>query len=228
MGKLVRYGSRGLLFLLLLLALYFLAVLLGGRVPVNRDYRPVVQGIPVYLQSNGAHIDIVFPVSSGCACSRQQAPQYGVLEQTFDLAVPETQWTWVAAGWGNEDFMLHVPTWSDLTPGIALRAVSGMGTSVLRLSAHYQPKESISTARLLLTPEQYRRLLQHVRKSMGSTPKELTASIAGPGDRFYRARDRYSLFNTCNEWVRQAVAAAGIRTVWWTPFDGALLRHFGQ
>lgn len=228
MGKLVRYGSQGLLCLFLLLAFYFLAVVLGGLVPVNRDYLPTVQGIPVYLQSNGAHIDIVFPVSTACDCSHQRAPQYAVLERGFDGAIPASQWQWLAAGWGNEDFMLHVPTWNDLTPGIALRAISGAGGSVIRLSSHYEPRSGTNTARLLLTPGQYRQLLAYVRAGMGQVPEEVVASIAGPGDRFYRSGDRYSLFNTCNEWVRRGVARAGIRTVWWTPFDSALLHHFGR
>ncbi|MGH8491914.1 MAG: DUF2459 domain-containing protein [Moraxellaceae bacterium] len=224
----MRFGGRLLLFVTSLIALYGLAALLGGVVPVNRDYRPVLQGIPVYLQSNGAHIDIVFPVSDSCDCSRQRAPRFAVLEQAFDATVPASQWQWVAAGWGNEDFMLHVPTWSELTPGVALRAASGVGGSVLRLSTHYEPGMGEDVARLTLTPEQYRHLLSHIRASMGESPVAVMASITGEDDRFYRAQDRYSLFNTCNEWVRQAVAAAGIRTVWWTPFDGALLAHFGR
>ena len=176
-------GRRLLLSLFALVALYGVAVLLGGVLPVNRDYRPVPQGIPVYLQSNGAHIDIVFPANAAaCRCSRQQAPQYAVLDQEWDGSVPASSWQWVAAGWGNEDFMLHVPTWNELTPGIALRAVSGTGGSVIRLSTHYEPRAGRGTARLLLTPAQYRQLLAYVRASMGGTPEEVAASIAGPGD----------------------------------------------
>ena len=220
-----KYLFRTLLFLFGLVALYLFTALVGGVLPVNRGYQTPATGIPIYLQSNGAHIDLIFPVTN-CACSQTLAPRYTVLEQPFDMATTHPQW--LAVGWGDESFMLHVPTWNDLTFSIALRAVSGLDHSVIRLSAYYEPQMGLKTVRLLITPEQYQRLLQHVRQDMGPIPQEVAPGIPAQGDRFYRSVSRYSLFITCNEWMRQTVAQAGIRTVWWTPFDGELLRHFGR
>lgn len=211
-----------------LVALYLLLAFVAARIPVNPDYRQPDVGIPVYLQSNGAHVDLIFPVSANCLCGRDKAPRYDVLEQAFDMTVPAARWQWLAAGWGDEQFMLHVPTWNDLTASVALKAVTGRDGSVVRLSAHYEPRSGKGVARLLVTPEQYSRLLRHIRASLGEQAVEVAATIASPDDRFYRSRDTYHLFNTCNEWVREAVEQAGIRTSWWTPFDSALLSHFGR
>lgn len=225
-----RWRIALLLFLLpvFLVVLYLLLAFIGARIPVNADYRQPDVGIPVYLQSNGAHIDLIFPVSVNCRCGRDKAPRYDVLEHAFDMTAPTAEWQWLAAGWGDQQFMLNVATWNDLTANVALKAVTGMDGSVVRLSAYHEPRSGEGVSRLLVTQEQYVRLLRHIRASLGVHPEEVAASIASPEDRFYRSRDTYHLFNTCNEWVRETVEQAGIRTAWWTPFDAALLSHFGR
>ena len=42
-------------------------------------------------------------------------------------------------------------------------------------------------------------------------------------DAFFEARGRYTLFVTCNEWVRRGLGDAGIRTSVWSPFPAPLL-----
>lgn len=227
----MRFLLKSLVLTVLALAgsvlLYLAAAWAGARIPVNTAYRPVATGIPVYLQSNGVHIDVVLPLSAGCACDRRHAPRIGVLEQAFDTAVPAPRWQWVAVGWGSEQFMLNVPDWDALTPGIALRAITGLDGSVLRLSSVSEPVAGADTRRLLLSPEEYRRLLRYLRDAAGAAPEERAAPIAGPEDRFYRAGARYSLFQTCNEWVGRGFARAGVRVPLWTPFDRALLAGAG-
>ena len=46
----------------------------------------------------------------------------------------------------------------------------------------------------------------------------------GAQDVFYSARGRYSAGNTCNQWTSDTLAAAGVRTGWWTPFAGGVMK----
>ncbi|MCX8116114.1 MAG: DUF2459 domain-containing protein, partial [Burkholderiaceae bacterium] len=50
--------------------------------------------------------------------------------------------------------------------------------------------------------------------------------IDAPGyfdtDAFYEAVPVYTLWFTCNEWVRRGLADAGVRTAAWAPFDTAI------
>ena len=46
----------------------------------------------------------------------------------------------------------------------------------------------------------------------------------GPQDVFYDAPGRYTATNTCNQWTSDMLAAAGIRTGWWTPFAGGVMK----
>ena len=45
---------------------------------------------------------------------------------------------------------------------------------------------------------------------------------------FYDAPSRYTALNTCNQWTSDTLAAAGIRTGWWTPFSGGVMKWAPQ
>ena len=41
---------------------------------------------------------------------------------------------------------------------------------------------------------------------------------------FYDAPGEYTASNTCNQWTSNMLAAAGVRTGWWTPFAGGVMK----
>ncbi|MCB2083351.1 MAG: DUF2459 domain-containing protein, partial [Sphingomonadaceae bacterium] len=43
-------------------------------------------------------------------------------------------------------------------------------------------------------------------------------------DVFYDAPGTYHLGNTCNQWTSDMLAEAGIKTGWWTPFPGGVMK----
>ena len=51
--------------------------------------------------------------------------------------------------------------------------------------------------------------------------RRIDAAGYGDNDAFYEAIPRYTFWYTCNEWTRRALAAAGVRTAIWAPFDTA-------
>ena len=79
------------------------------------------------------------------------------------------------------------------------------------------------------TPRQWRRYPHDPPVAAGLSqarrvhPGELAAGGRhDPGydvyDAFYEANGRYSATHTCNSWTGNALAAAGVRMGWWTPF----------
>lgn len=56
----------------------------------------------------------------------------------------------------------------------------------------------------------------------GGHPLIIAGAHYGANDAFFEARGHYSLFETCNEWTRRGLAAAGVRVPVWAPFDKAL------
>lgn len=56
-----RIGAWLMLALGLGLGGYGAAGLVGGAIPANPGWRPPARGIPVYLASNGIHVDLIVP-----------------------------------------------------------------------------------------------------------------------------------------------------------------------
>ncbi|UVE16334.1 DUF2459 domain-containing protein [Pseudomonas sp. LS44] len=118
----------------------------------------------------------------------------------------------IELGWGDEGFY-RAPQ-----PGIgqALRALFGSGDSALHLvrlpgePVRYFPAAEVVA--LTVDANGYQRLLAFLVASFARSPTG-TLQPLGPGlygdSRFYRATGRYSLANTCNTWVAEAVAASG-------------------
>lgn len=204
-------------------AAWLAAALVLSAVPLHRG---AGRGgaIPVYVLSNGVHADLVVPV-------RTAVHDWSAIVPASDAADPRAAAApWLALGWGQRDFYLRVQRWENLTPGIALRAVSGGGGTVLHATRLFAIGEGPDCARLDLTEEQYRalvgRLLANgVRDASGRLVRVEGAAGYGATDAFYEARGRYTPLFTCNTWANEALRRAGAPCCLWTPFPGPILRH---
>ena len=216
-----RRFRRALLCLLALPLLYLLAALGFGLLPANRDWRAPAAGVPVYLDSNGVHAGLLLPrLATGMDWDAEFSPLHPQTRPNLDKL------PYVGIGWGSRSFFLETQNWSDLTPGKALYALSGLDGAVLHVEYLPSPREGAATRRLLLTPEQYRRLTAFIRAAIARDDAGQAVWMRGyhyhEQDAFYLAKGRYSPLTTCNQWVRDALAASGVRTAWWSPFDHAL------
>jgi uncharacterized protein (TIGR02117 family) len=202
----------------LLPAGYLLAAVVCGLVPVNADFRPDPAGLPIYLRTNGVHAELVLPTSAGGVDWSGDHPA----SHMRALAAPLP---WIAFGWGDAGFFASTPTWSDLRAGTALVALSGRGNGAMHVEYLAVPS-AYAGRELRLSPAQYLRLVEFVRASFARDAAGRPRPLAAPGyfdrDAFYDARPRYTFWYTSNEWVRRALAAAGVRTPLWAPFDVAL------
>jgi uncharacterized protein (TIGR02117 family) len=224
------------------LLLYGFAVLLLGWLTVNRDYRAPQQGITLYLRSNGIHTDLVLPAVTQQIDWRREFPGVDfapplkpLVDQTrlalaADIAPDRNPLaTHVAIGWGDQGFYFDMPNWSDLSAAVALRAVTGTGQSVMHAEYLPTPAASPRIRKLVVTPETYARLISHVRSALVRDANGARHPYPGRGytvhDTFYAAKGSFSAVSTCNEWVRRALASAGVRVPLWAPFPYAL---FGE
>jgi uncharacterized protein (TIGR02117 family) len=175
--------------------------------------------VQAWVLSNGVHTDLVFPIQSASIDWRQLFPL------THFRAVPADA-EFIAIGWGDREFYLNTPTWSDLTASRALGAMAGgnrallhityLGRSQLRRNAFYLP----------LSEAQYARLTDYVRAALPSgraTP--IAGAHYGDDDAFYEAEGGYHLFETCNTWSGRGLRQAGVKASRWTPFDFNVTWH---
>lgn len=212
-------GAGALASLVLAAAVYLAAAALLGRMPLNADFRPSPDGVPVYLRSNGVHVDLVLPTRAAGIDWSDSFP-------ASDMADLPAPLPWVAIGWGDRAFYLHTPTWAELDPAIALQALIGSGPGAIHAEYLGDPAR-YEVRRIEVSEAQYRRLVESLRASLywrDDRPVRILAPGYFATDAFYAAMPRYSAIHTCNEWVRRRLVEAGLPAPRWTPFAQDLMR----
>ena len=180
-------------------------------IPVNGNAEPGGD-VVVYLRHNGFHSDIVVPTKTDRIDWTAIVPP----GDTTGKVAGE----YVAFGWGSQDFYLNVPTWGDLTLGIALKAISGTGGTALHTEYEREPTEGANCRRLTLTADQYNALVEFILASGKCNESGGFIHINHDGyyqsDAFYEGTGRYSPFFTCNSWANSALKACGQKSCLWT------------
>lgn len=223
-----RFRRRGAAAAGLLLAAplaYAIAALALGLLARNAEFQAAADGTPVYVIANLAHADLVVPAH---ALSLVRA---GGLRPA-DLGMTERADPYLALGWGDREFYLTTPTWADLRAGTAWRALTGADSTLMHVEAIDDARVLAGARELRLAPAQLARLVQFIEASFAvdaqGQVQRVSGARYGTHDAFYVARGRYSALYTCNEWARAALATAGVRTPWWSPFPQAIDYQLGR
>lgn len=207
--RLLRSMATALALLLLLLGV---ALLAGSLVPQNRGARQPEPGAPaivIHVDASPVHSWLILPVIAAGHDWRGRLP-----------LPPEA--LHVALSWGERDFFLATPRWADLDPVVALRALAGGSGAVV----HVVPVAGAPPGRAIrLSPSAYRRLVVHLEAQLA---EGAALPGYGGGDWFVPATGRYAPWRTCNQWTRDALAAAGVRVGLWTPLPQGLMWRFDQ
>ena len=213
-------AKRIALALLAVPALYLLAALIGALVTVNSDWREPDRGIPIFLASNGIHVDLILP-------AQEQGLDWQPLLPRSDFAVVPADAGWIAFGAGERRVYLDTPTWGDMTPRTAWSAIAG-GERVMHVEWTRDP--SYAAREIRVTPEQYRRLWAAVRAGFvldrDGKPVRIDHPGYGPRDAFYEGYGTASAIDTCNQWVASRLRLAGVKAPVWSPFpEGVTWRY---
>jgi uncharacterized protein (TIGR02117 family) len=208
-----------------LAGLYLAAALVLARVPVNGEFRPAAGGVQVGVVSNGVHADLLLPVNAGGVDWRERFP----LAAFPGLSPAADAPAYVSIGWGHRQFYLETPHWTDVRPLTALRALLGVGGSLLHVS-YWPPVAAGENVAWTWVPiAAYRELATYVEASLAPDDAGRARPIVGEAyrenDAFFEGKGAYGPLLTCNEWTGRALARAGIRTGVWTPFPAAVLDH---
>lgn len=191
---------------------YLAAALIGSLIPVNRGWSEPAAGTTIYLADNGIHADIVMPVAAQGLDWRPYFPG-------GDFAGPTGPARWIAFGAGERAVYLETPRWRDLTPGTALRALTG-GERILHVEYVGDPGYAVRQIRL--RSEEYRRLWAAIRADLAlnraGRPQRLDHPGYGRADAFYRSHGKTSAVRTCNSWAADKLRLAGVETSLWPPF----------
>jgi uncharacterized protein (TIGR02117 family) len=205
---------------LLPLVCYGAAALVGAVIPVNRGFVMAAQGHPVWLCSNGIHTDLVLPAGAG------PIDWPATLPPGLFRVAPGTQ-TAFSFGWGDRDFYMSTPHWRDLRLATALKAIAGGDATAVHIELRPGGGHDPGCREFRLGAATLARLDGAILDAMVRDPRGrpilIPGASYGPADGFVAGTGHYSIFLTCNDWLRRALARAGMRTALWSPFPFGLI-----
>ncbi|WP_051364404.1 TIGR02117 family protein [Flavobacterium limnosediminis] len=203
--------------------LYILAVLGISRISVNSDVRNNREGVEIFLISNGVHTDIAVPVQNEIKDWRDEV-RFSQTKANDSLA------KYVSFGWGDKEFYLNTPEWSDLKFSTAFKAAFNLGTSAMHTRFYRNLSESADCRRIIVSNEDYQKLVHFISDSFYLNNQNEVKWIAGHSygkyDAFYEAKGSYNLFYTCNTWTNQALKSSNQKAALWTVYDKGILYHY--
>ena len=196
--------------------LFALVAWIGSSIPRNGDWSEPREGVEIMVGSNGVHTELVMPLVTPEKDWRPDFP-------ASDLPVPGRDFTHVAVSWGEREVFLNTPTWGDLSPVTVLRVLGVGGEGLLHVAHYVRPAPAEDFRPITLTSAQYRRLVAGIERALPQGPR-IRYDGYGPEDVFYEAPGHYTATNTCNQWTSDRLAEAGVRTGWWTPLAGGVMK----
>jgi len=225
MKKILKISGKVFLVFLTLIGLYFLCAAIFSSIIVNKNQNQPKE-MAVYISTNGFHTDIVMPVKT-------EITDWSEKIKFSDTKSKDNIQNFVAVGWGNEDFFINIPSWSELKLSIAVRAGLGIGSSAMHTTFYRSVREDESCRKIELSKSQYIDLVNFIESYFIKDPQGNFINISTPNtygntDAFYKANGRYTPFFTCNTWVNSALKNAGLRSCLWTPFQGGIIKIFGR
>jgi len=212
--------KRLLLWPLAVLAAFALVFLLtawiGSSIARNGDWEQPAAGVQIMIETNGVHTAIVIPAVSAQKDWRADFP-------ADDVLAPNRPYTHVSVSWGEREVFLNTPTWWDLSLPTVFGAATG-GEGLLHVSHYIRPAPSPDHRQLTISHAEYARLIGIIEREILPASERTVYRGYSDYDVFYDAPGTYHLGNTCNQWVSNALAAAGIKTGWWTPMVGGVMK----
>ncbi|WP_241657310.1 DUF2459 domain-containing protein [Aurantiacibacter suaedae] len=220
--RLARAIGRALVIVLLVLGAYPVAGWLGSTIPRGSGDGDQPREITIMVETNGTHTGVVVPVVNAVKDWRETFPS-AARPRPHDGRLP----THLGIGWGEREVFLNVAEWSDLKLATAARIAFEGGEPLMRVSPYVRPMPSASYRPMTISAANYRKLVTRIEASLpplasGEQREELRASYTS--DTYYPALGTYTLFHTCNSWVGDTLAAAGIEMGAWTPFAGGVTK----
>jgi uncharacterized protein (TIGR02117 family) len=223
--KILKIAGKSFLVFLFLIGLYFLCAEILSSVIVNKNQNQPKETV-IYISTNGFHTDIVMPIKNGMIDWSEKI-------KFSDTKSEDSNQNFVAVGWGNRDFFINIPGWSELKMSIAIRAALGLGESAIHTEFLKSVREDESCRKIELSKSQYIDLANFIESYFKKDPFGNFINISTPNtygisDAFYEANGRLTLFYTCNTWVNSALKSAGLRSCLWTPFQRGIFKIFKE
>jgi uncharacterized protein (TIGR02117 family) len=143
---------------------------------------------------------------------------------------PATDYRYLQFGWGDRKFYTETPSWDQVSPTNALRALFFWhNPSALFVKGHTSvPLSADVTSCVRLDDTNYRKLMVFLDASFQLDAQGHKQRISNGQDGrsgFYAANGYYSILRTCNSWSADALRAANVNTPVWAGLASPIMLH---
>jgi len=220
--KFGRYALKVLRYIAVFLVVYIVCMFTLSRIPVNSKDEDPARDVTIFIKSNGVHTDIVFPI-------KNQYKDWTPLVHPTKTTSKDSTFQYVGIGWGDRDFYLNTPQWSDLKASTAFKAAFWMGTGLMHATFHHEPKESERCIKVMVSKQEYLRMVNFAESSFIKTSGKsvlIEGASYGDHDLFFEAKGKYNLFYTCNAWANNCLKSGSQKAALWSLTDTGILGHY--
>ncbi|MEO9462839.1 MAG: DUF2459 domain-containing protein [Marinomonas sp.] len=203
--------------LVLVVAAFFLSAWIGSSIPRNSDWEEPETGVTIMLETNDVHTGIIMPLVT---------PQHDwrTLFPASDLDNPDRPYTHVSVSFGERETFLNTPTLAEISVRTAVGAAFG-GDGLLHIAHYVRPMPANDFRELTIGADEYAALVRIIADQIPPvSPQREAYDGYAAHDVFYDTQLTYHLGHTCNQWTSNTLAAAGIKTGWWTPIAGGVTK----
>lgn len=223
MKRIFKFIGKMTLTIIGLILLYFLAVIVLPLITISQE-DITTEDVEIHILTNGVHTDIVVPVTTS-QMDWSEKINYSNAEDA------DSTFGYLAMGWGDKGFYLQTPTWGELKFSVAFNAAFGLSSSAIHATYYQTMEESERCKKMVLSAEQYDRLIVYITDSFKSEDNDSFIHIDtdvtyGKTDAFYEAHGKYNFFKTCNTWANNALAACGQKCCFWTARDKGIFSKY--
>ncbi len=203
---------------------YLLVALISGFITFEAKATEDSQkGIEIFLQTNGVHSELILPVVNS------EFDWRTIIDPNHCISA-DKNFSYVAIGWGNKEFYLETPQWSDLKLSTAIKAASGFNETAIHVNFYKNRSSNDTCKKIRITNAQYQKMvtffIEQFELKNGRAKLIDTDIRYNLYDAFYEAKGSYSIFKTCNTFTNKALSASNLKSCFWTPFDFHVLRLY--
>ncbi len=207
----LRWFARGLAAICAPILCYLLAALAGGL--IGNGHAAHTGDTRIGLVIGGIHTDLLIPLTPAVRAQFDFAADSGVPVTALDAE-------WLLVGWGAHEFYTTAGTYADITAHAVWTGVTG-DDSVMRLDAYGRLDDFSGISMVALDATQFAALIDALTATFAQGADGRPIPLVHPGfsstDQFYAAKGPFNILRTCNVWVGETFAAAGIPFGRWTP-----------
>ena len=182
------------------------------------------QPFKIYVAGEPMHVNLIFPVQNQAFDWSQFLP----VGQIGRDAQPS--YRYLKFGWGDRDFYMNTPNWSEVKISSVLRSLFMPGNPAALYVEGYAElphEQNVKLKCVGVNQKDYLQLVSFIKASFQQTaqgqPIRMQAATATSG--FYEATGHYSILKTCNTWAAEGLDTANIQTPLWSGLASAVIRQ---